>query len=64
LNRKIPIIVAAVAIITILIVFLTNIFVELDDIFMSKQHEAVWSGPLGVTQYEHRLGAKVSGVKN
>jgi len=59
LNRKIPIIIAAVVIITVLIGFLTNIFVELDDIFITKQHESVWSGPLGVTQYEHRLGENV-----
>jgi len=59
LNRKIPIIVTPVVIVTVLIVFFPNIFLELDDVFISKQHESVWSGPLSITQYEHKLGENV-----
>ena len=59
MSRKIPVIITAVAIIIVLIVFLSNIYVEFDDAIINKQHESVWSGPIGVTQYEHRLGESV-----
>jgi len=59
LNRKIPIIAVPVCIAIILIVFFSNLSSELDDIFVSKQHESIWSGPLGVTQYKHKLGESV-----
>jgi len=59
LNRKIPIIAVSIGIVIVLIVFFSNLSSELDDIFVSKQHDSIWSGPLGVTQYEHKLGENV-----
>ena len=59
MNRKIPIIAVPVGIVIILIVFFSNLGTEFDDVFIKKQHEVIWSGPVGVTKYQHRLGDNV-----
>jgi len=52
-------IITPVVIVTVLIVFFPFVFWELDDVFIKKQHEIIWSGVVGVTKYQHRLGDDV-----
>ena len=67
LNKKIiPAIAIPVGIIIVLGIFSfpNEIVCDIEndpdcDDHIKKQHESVWSGPIGVTQYEHRLGENV-----
>ena len=61
MNKKNPIMIGTIIVIAIGIVSaysinLVNEDILNDDNTENKQHDYVWSGPLGVTQYEHRLG--------
>ena len=65
MNKVIPAIsipLAAIIIGVVVFAFPTNVEYDDDpdnDDNLRKQHESIWSGPLAVTQYEHRLGEDV-----
>ena len=69
MNKKISIIIGVIIIASIIGIASmfsnveTNNTLDTDDPDgddnINKEHEYVWSGPLGVTQYEHRLGDNV-----
>jgi len=62
LNKKIPIIAGIIIIASITGIASMFSYVQTNNIFdgeIKKDHDYVWSGPLGVTQYEHRLGDDV-----
>jgi len=62
LNKKIPIIAGIIIIASITGIASMFSYVQTNNTFdddIKKEHDYVWSGPLGVTQYEHRLGEDV-----
>ena len=59
MNRKNPIIIGAIVTVIVVGIVLSYFGNELDDVFIRKSHDSVSSGPLTVTQYEHKLGEDV-----
>ena len=62
MNKKISIIAGIIIIASIIGIASIFSYDQTNNIFdgeIKKDHDYVWSGPLGVTQYEHRLGEDV-----